>query len=121
MGVFKYAGVFLAGMLFGAMAAGGTTLFLTPMSGKKMRRRVRVLGQDLQDEALDRAEQVQGQVRKMWRTQNKKVVRVASDLKDNALDKAQDLGDRSQKAIRERGPNLLGILSVGRNRIIERM
>ena len=121
MGMFKYAGVFLAGMMIGAMAAGGTTLFMTPMSGKKLRRRVRVMGEDLQDEALDRAQEMQGEVRKMLRTQNKKVARAANDLKDNAVDTAQDLTDRGQKVIRERGPNVLGVFSVGRRWISDRM
>ena len=111
MGLFKYTGVFLLGLAIGAMAAGGATLFFTPMSGKKMRRRVVHLGEDLQDQALDRAEEVQGQVQKMLRERNKQMNHNVREPQNNARVAARDWQDKGQKVAKEQGR---GLFSAGR-------
>lgn len=101
-----YRIMFLAGVLVGGLGAAGMMLFFAPMSGKKMRARMMARGMDLQDEAMDRAEDVQDTARKLWRKQNKKLMKRAMKVKGDALDRAGDLQDRGQKVIKERGSRL---------------
>ncbi len=107
-----YRMMFLAGMLVGGLAAAGMMLFFAPMSGKKMRARMMAKGMDLQDEALDRAEDMQDSARKMWRKQNKKLMKSAMKVKGNALDKAGDLQDRGQQVLKERSGRLTSLFGM---------
>lgn len=99
---------FLMGLTIGAMAASGTMLFMAPMSGKKMRSRVKDQAEDLQDAALERALDIQEQAQRILRKQNKKLTKQALRMKDDALGTAADLQDRGQKILNERTKSLLG-------------
>ncbi len=101
-----YRIMFLAGVLVGGLAAAGMMLFFAPMSGKKMRKRVMARGMELQDEAVNRAEDVQDTARKLWRKQNKKLMKRAMQVKGDALDRAGDLQGRGQKVLKERSSRL---------------
>ncbi len=107
-----YRMMFLAGILVGGLGAAGMMLFLAPMSGKKMRARMMAKGMDLQDDALDRAEDVQDSARKLWRKQNKKLMKSAMKAKGNALDKAGELQDRGQKVLKDRTNRLSSLFGM---------
>ena len=100
--------MFLMGLAIGAFAAAGMMLFMAPMSGKKMRSRVKDQAEDLQDAALERALEIQEEAQKLLRKQNKKLTKQALRMKDDALDTAADLQDRSQKVLRDRTKSLFG-------------
>ena len=100
--------MFLMGLAIGALAAAGIMLFMAPMSGKKMRSRVKDQAEDLQDAALERALEIQKDAQKLLRKQNKKLTKQALRMKEDALDTAADLQDRSQKVLRDRTKSLFG-------------
>ncbi|MGE5263817.1 MAG: YtxH domain-containing protein [Acidobacteriota bacterium] len=100
--------MFLLGLMIGALTASGMMLFMAPMSGKKMRSRVKDQAEDLQDAALERAMDIQEQAQKLLRKQNKKLTKQALRMKEDALDTAVDLQDRGQKILQERTKSLLG-------------
>ena len=99
---------FLMGLTIGTLAASGMMLFMAPMSGKKMRSRVKGQAENLQDAALERAMDIQEQAQRLLRKQNKKLAKQALQMKKDALDTAVDLQDRGQKIVQERTKSLLG-------------
>ncbi len=107
-----YRMMFLAGVLVGGLAAAGMMLFFAPMSGKKMRARMIAKGMDLQDEALDRAVDMQDTAWKLWRKQNKKLMKNAMKIKGNALDKAGELQGRGQKVLKNRSGRLSSLFGM---------
>jgi gas vesicle protein len=105
-----HGGSFLAGLLVGALAASAATLFYAPMPGRKMRKRVssqmRDMSDDLQDQALERAAELQKNAQKMWKEQNRMLQRQAHVLSAQAQDRAYELQNRGQKVLKERSKRL---------------
>ena len=83
--------IFVAGMVAGGLVATGAMLFLAPTSVDKMRKRVLTKGMELQDVALGKAEDLTDTGRKLWKKQNKKLLKQARQFQDKAFDRMDDV------------------------------
>jgi gas vesicle protein len=87
--------IFVAGMLAGGLVATGAMLFLAPMSGDKMRKRMLSKGMELQDVALGTAGDLTDTGKKLWKKQNKKLLKQARQMQGKAYDRMEDVRGRA--------------------------
>lgn len=116
-----YRTMFLAGVLVGGLAAAGMMLYYAPASSKKMRARMLSRGMDLQDEAKDRAEELQKQARKLLKKQNKELRKRAMEVRGTAMDMAQEYRGRGRKEMKDRRKGLASLFAGSSKKLYDRM